>query len=186
MGRLLFCFIPVIRSALIVTALWVKPILEILWQTLFLCALFLFVSLPALKKSCGVIDAKSQPACWVPTHTITAWKGRLDCEEVSGLFISLLKLRLVYCRGDPHCVAQTLAHRLFTITMLTLALSLAVRRNSYLCIFIVTKWQRRLYFQNALVSLHWHFSSTTADQTEPLPTLCFPDHREFNPLVNKG
>lgn len=93
-----------------------------------LCSVFLFF--PSTSKlSCGVVDAKSPPARCVPTHSHNAWKGWLDCQEVSGLFISQLKLRLVYCRGDPHWVAQTLPRRLFTITMLTLALSLAVRRT---------------------------------------------------------
>lgn len=38
-----------------------------------------------------------------------------------------------------------------------------------------------LYFQNTLVFPHWRFSSTTADQTELLPTLCFPEPLRIKP-----
>ena len=122
-------FLIYLSLLVIKTSLWLKPFIEILWQIVALCALFFFFFIPSTSKlSCGVVEVKSPTACWVPTHGLSAWKGWLDCEEVSGLFIPQLKLRLVYCRGDPHCVAQTLPRRLFTITMLTLALSLAVRR----------------------------------------------------------
>lgn len=38
-----------------------------------------------------------------------------------------------------------------------------------------------LYFQNGLVFPHWRFSSTAADQTELLPTLCLPEPLRIKP-----
>ena len=110
--------------------------------------------------------------------------GWLDCEEVSGLFIfpswnsGLSVVEVTPTVSHKHSLADCLPSQCWHwhFPSLSGGLIFMYFHCNYTAVFFFF-----LYFQNTLVFPHWCFSSTTADQTELVPTLCFPEPLRIKP-----
>lgn len=146
--------------------IWVKAFTENIWQI--------------HHNPCGGVDAKSSLACWDPAHS---YNDRLTAQIVrkfpdlffpswnSGWPIVEVTPTVSHKHSLTDCLPSQCWHWRFP--SLSGGLIFMYFHCNYMAVF--------LDFQNALVSPHWLFSSTTADQTELLPTLCFSEPLRIKP-----